>query len=74
MEHEIKGMVAKISATSRCAIKIKDNFYTVEASEERVFPNGEELDMDLEYSALFDSVNTVVDNQMNEILDTFGKK
>ena len=72
-EYEIQGMVSKISATSRCAVKIKDNFYTIEASEERLFPNGAYLDMDKEYASLFDSVNGVVDGQMNEILDTFGR-
>lgn len=73
-EYHVQGKVSKISATSRCAIKVRDNYYTIEATEERVFPNDAELDMDIEYSHLFDSVNTVVDNQMNEILETFGRK
>ena len=70
--YEVKGCPQKITATSRCAVKIKDNYYTIEASEERVFPQGGMIDLDEEYKALFDSVNGVVDGQMNEILDTFG--
>ncbi len=70
--YEVKGCPQKIAATSRCAVKIKDNYYTIEASEERAFPQGGIIDLDEEYKALFDSVNGVVDGQMNEILDTFG--
>lgn len=71
--YTIQGVPSKISATSRCSICVKNNYYTIEASEERLFPSGAYLDMDKEYASLFDSVNGVVDSQMNEILDTFGR-
>lgn len=69
-KYEVKGKTTKITATSRCAIKIKDNYYTIELSEERALPETD-VDVEKEYKALFDSVNNEVDNQMQEILKTF---
>lgn len=66
-----KAKVTKISATSRVAIKIKDNFYTVEYSEERSIPDVEGIDISAERDFLFDAVNDVVDRQAEEILKTF---
>ena len=65
-----KAKTTTIKATSRVAIKIKDNFYTVEYSEERSLPD-EEVDMEFERNVLWDDVNKVVDNQCAEILKTF---
>lgn len=70
MSYEVKGVPTKITATSRCAIKIKDNYYTIELSEERKLPE-EDVDIKSEYEALFNSVNDEVDRQMQEILQTF---
>lgn len=70
MAYEVKGIPTKITATSRCAIRIKDNYYTIELSEERKLPE-ENVDINSEYKALFDSVNDEVDRQMHEILQTF---
>ena len=70
MAYEVKGIPTKITATSRCAIRIKDNYYTIELSEERKLPE-ENVDINSEYKALFDSVNDEVDRQMQEILQTF---
>lgn len=70
-EYEVKGKTTKIQATSRCAIKIRDNFYTTELVEERVLPNDDSVRLDLEYKALFDSINAEIDNQMKDILTTF---
>lgn len=70
MSYQVKGVPTKIQATSRCAIRIKDNYYTIELSEERAMPD-EDVDMQEEYKALFDSVNDEVDRQMQEIIKTF---
>lgn len=69
--YESKAVVTKITATSRVAIKIKDNFYTTEYSEERTIPEVEGVDIDTERKILFDDVNTIVDSQCEEILKTF---
>lgn len=69
-----KAVVSEISAISRVAVKIKDNFYTVEYSEKRTVPDVEGVDMDAERTALFDAVNGVVDAQVEDIIKSFAKK
>ena len=66
-----KAIVTEISATSRVAIKVRDNFYTVEYTEKRAIPDVEGIDMDAERTALFDAVNGVVDAQAEDIIKTF---
>lgn len=63
-----KASVTEISATSRIAIKVRDNFYTVEYTEKRAIPDVEGIDMDAERLALFDAVNGVVDAQAEDII------
>lgn len=70
-KYEQKGKTIKIRAVSRCAIKVKDNFYTIEAEEERGFTSGTGIDVDKEWELLFNEVNTIVDNQCQEIINTF---
>lgn len=67
---ESKAIPVTIKATSRVALHIKDNFYTVEFTEERALPD-EDVDMEFERSALWDDVNKCVDDQCEEILKTF---
>ena len=71
--YESKAIVTKINATSRIAIKIKDNFYTVEYSEERSIPDVEGIDVEQERILLFDAVNGVVDAQAEDIIRIFQK-
>ena len=73
MAYESKAVVSKINATSRIAIKIKDNFYTVEYSEERLIPDVEGIDVEKERVLLFDDVNSIVDAQAEDIIKTFQK-
>lgn len=61
----------EISATSRCSVHIKDNYYTIEVSEKRSITDANGIDMDKEYKMLFDEVNSVVDSQCEEIIKTF---
>ena len=63
-----KASVTEISATSRVAIKVRDNFYTVEYTEKRAVPDVEGIDIDAERLALFDAVNGVVDAQAEDII------
>ena len=66
-----KAIVTEITATSRVAIKVRDNFYTVEYSEKRAVPDVEGVDVEAERIALFDAVNGIVDAQADDILRTF---
>lgn len=74
MAYEIKGKTTKIHAVSRCAVSIhnsktnKDNYYTIELSEERALPEDGNFDLDKEYAAVFDSINAEVDRQMLDII------
>lgn len=74
MAYEVKGITTKITATSRVAIKIKDNYYTVECSEDRSIPDVEGVDIEKERQALFDDVNATVDGQIEDIYNTLNKK
>lgn len=72
--YQSKAKTTKIVATSRSSVKIRDNFYTIECSEERSIPDVEDVDVKTEWSLLFDDLNQVVDNQIAEIVSTFDKK
>lgn len=69
-----KAKTTKITATSRVAIKIRDNFYTVEYSEERSISATSGVDIEKERQCLFDDVNAIVDQQAEDIIKTFQKK
>lgn len=59
---------SKISITSRASVKIKDSFYTVEYSEERVVPDGIEVNLDEERAELWDICNSECDKQIEDII------
>lgn len=69
-EYESKAITTKISATSRCAVKVRDNYYTIEFTEERAV-DVLDINLDKERALLWDDVNAVVDDQINQILNTF---
>lgn len=73
-DYEVKAKTTKINAVSRVAIKIKDNYYTVEYSEERAIPDVDGVILKEERAALFDAVNAVVDAQAEDIVRSFSKK
>lgn len=73
--YETKATTTKIVATSRASVKIGDNFYTVEMSEERAInPNSKDVDVAKEQQLLWDSVNESVDNQIIDIKNAFAKR
>lgn len=73
-EYQSKAIVTSIKATSRVAIKIRDNFYTVEYTEERAIPDVDGVEIEQEQNILFDSVNSIVDAQAEDIIKTFQNK
>lgn len=76
--YESKAKTTKISFTSRASIKVQtktgDNFYTVEATQEKSVPDVEGVDVNAEWAILCDEVNTIVDDQCEQILQTFKNK
>lgn len=73
-KYESHAVPSEISATSRCAVKIRDNYYTIEVNEKRTILSTDGIDMDEEYKMLFDEVNKVVDDQCTDIINTFATK
>ena len=76
-DYEAKAVITTIKATSRASVSVKmkngtTNFYTVEYGEERAIPDVEDVDIEAEKRILWNAVNTEVDNQVEEILKTFG--
>lgn len=63
-----------IRATSRASVKVRDNYFTVEYSEERVIPDIEGVDLEKERQELWDTVNNECDNQILEIKNCYGTK
>lgn len=72
-EYEVKGITTSIKFTSRASVKINDNYYTLEACEERMIPNIEGVDIQKEKEALWDSVNNECDKQTEDILNVYSK-
>lgn len=71
-KYEQKALTTQIRATSRASIKVRDNFYTVEYSEERTLPADMLLvDLEKEKQLLWDDVNAEVDNQIEDIIKSF---
>ena len=73
-QYEPKAAITKISATSRASVKLRDNYYTVEYSEERVIPDLEGVNIELERQALWEAVNTEVDDQAEALYNILNQK
>ena len=71
-EYVSKAITTTIKASSRASIKVGDNFYTVEGTEERTVP--EDCDIEKERTFLWDTVNGEVDSQIEEILQAYGTR
>lgn len=71
MSYESKAIVSTISATSRASVKIRDSFYTVEYSEERVIPDLPDIDLNEERQLLWDTCNAECDGQIEDIIKQF---
>lgn len=69
--YKSKARTSVIRATSRVSVKVSvkgaDNYYTLEYTEERQIPEVEGVDLAKERKMLWDTVNTEVDNQIEDI-------
>ena len=73
--YEPKAVVSTIKATSRASVKVRDSYFTVEYSEERVIPNDiPTINIEQERIALWDAVNAECDNQIEAIINTMSQK
>ncbi len=72
---ESKLKTVSIRFSSRASINIRGCFYTVEATEERVVPEGiDNIDWEQEKKLLWDSVNDECDSQVEIIVKNSQKK
>ena len=60
-----------IKASSRASVKVGDSYYTVEWTEERSIEDTDNIEE--ERAFLWETCNTEVDNQIEDILKTFRK-
>lgn len=67
-----KAVTTSIKASSRASIKVGDNYYTIEYTEERSVP--EDCNIDEERTYLWETVNGEVDNQIQDIIEAYGNK
>ena len=70
-DYESKAQIKEIKATSRASVKVKDSYYTVEYSEERIIPDVEGVNIEAERAMLWDAVNIECDNQIENIMKVF---
>ena len=61
-----------IKASSRASVKVGDNFYTIEWTEERTIQSKDNIEE--ERTLLWDDVNREVDSQIEDILEAYGNK
>lgn len=67
-KYDSKAITTSIRFTSRASVKVKDSFYTVEATEERMIPQIEGVDIQKERELLWETVNIECDEQIQEII------
>lgn len=72
--YEIKGQPKTISAMCRQSISYRGNYYTFEYKEERELPLITDIDLIKEKDALWFSVNSEVDNQINNLIEFLENK
>ena len=73
-EYESQATTVSIRFTSRASVKIGDNFFTVEACEERAIPELPTVNIEQERKLLWDCVNAECDDQISDIIKVYGTK
>ena len=72
-EYQSLTRTTLIAATSRCAIKVDDTFYTMEYHEERQVPDLPDVDLVKERELLWDTCNSEVDKQVEDVMKLYKK-
>ena len=71
-EYESKAITTSIKCTSRKAIKLGDNYFTVECCEERAIP--EDADVAKERQLLWQCVDDQCYDQIEELLNDYKNR
>ena len=72
--YEIKGKTTSIAADIKITFKIRDNYFSVVAHEERALPQEGEIDMEREWEDLWDSVYIECEDQNSILKSSFKHK
>lgn len=68
-EKEIKGITKSITASGRMSVKLGNNYYTFEFTEERSVP--EDCDLEIEREELWNTVIGEVERQVDYTVDLY---
>lgn len=72
MSYRQQAKVIKILGTSKATVQIKNNYYSFSYSEERELPEDQSrVDIEKERELLWETLNSEVDNQINEIMKLY---
>ena len=72
--YEPKAQITKIQATSRMSLRLKENYFTIEYSEERAIPDIDGVDINKEREALWNVVNGQCEDQADLIYKVFNRE
>lgn len=71
-KYEQQAQTTMIRFTSRASINKGNNYYTIEACEERIIPDFPDVDLIREKKMLWDAVNEEVDRQLVDIENAYS--
>ena len=67
-EYKQQATTSKIAISSRASVKVRESYYTVEYTEERLIPDVPSVDIEKERQMLWDTCNEEVDKQIEDIV------
>lgn len=73
MSYESKAKITMISGTSKATVQINNNYYSFSYSEERQLPEDESVNIEQERELLWDTLNSEIDNQVEQIVKCYKK-
>lgn len=74
MSYESRAKVVTISGTSKATVQVNNNYYSFSYSEERQLPeNDEGVCIEQERELLWDTLNSEVDRQVEQIVQLYQK-
>lgn len=73
MSYESKAKITMISGTSKATVQINNNYYSFSYTEERQLPVEEDVNIEMERDLLWDTLNSEVDKQVEQIINLYKK-
>lgn len=69
-----QAVTTGISADVKMTVKIRDNYYSVTAHEDRTVPPNEDVNLHKEWQCLYESIYGECLDRIEEIKEAFGSK